>query len=227
MGKHTETPEFTGSVFLFLVSMGLVSAAIIIMFASASISSLDPGKGMQPTSGDVDRVEAKSVRSDFYSIDGSAAPIPADAKPPEPNADPLEAPSSPVSPIPADQPTREVGGALQSVEPLPSGDEELQPTPAAPRMPTSTTPSFSDQERDQTSREFETQYREQAQGRPSFPAPETRPNQTAQNAHAYIRLPRTNISLRELRFRKECGPIKDRELRRSCISSFNIDYPAR
>jgi hypothetical protein len=213
MGSHTERPAFTGGVSLFLSSIGVVSAAIIIILGIASVSSLDLGKGMEPFSGGGDQVEAKPILSEALPINGSAAPVPADATPPNTDSHLSEPPSLPPRPAPAALSAQEVGWAPpQPVEHPPSGDEELQPESAAPPMRASTTPLLSDED----------------QVTSGFPVPpEKTANPSAQNANPYVRSPTTNIGVRELRLRRECGPIKDRALRRSCIASFNIDYPAR
>ena len=213
MGSHTERPAFTGSVSLFLSAIGVVSAAIIVILGIASVSSLDLGKGMEPISGGGDRVEARSILSEALPINGSAAPAPANPKPPDADADLPEPPSLPPGPAAAAQSAQEVGWAPpQPVEHPRSGDEQLQPEPAASPMRASTTPLLLDED----------------QGTSGSPVPsEKTANSSAQNANPYVRSPTTNIAVRELRLRRECGPIKDRALRRSCIASFNIDYPAR
>src|SRR5262249_37428209 len=144
MVDHTDTPGLPGSAFPFLLSICLVSAAIIIILGIASISSLDLGKGMESISGSGDRVEAKSMFFEPLPINGNTARVPADATPPDSDAD-LIKPPSPPSPVPAAKSTQQVGSAPpQPVErPLPR-DEQVKPGPGIAPVRASTTSSISD-----------------------------------------------------------------------------------
>jgi hypothetical protein len=51
------------------------------------------------------------------------------------------------------------------------------------------------------------------------------PAQNVRKSHQYDYLVATNSSFRAYRMRKECGPIRDPELRASCVGSFNEYEP--
>ena len=51
------------------------------------------------------------------------------------------------------------------------------------------------------------------------------PAQNVRKSQHYDHLVATNSSYRASRMRKECGPIKDAELRASCVGSFNEHEP--
>jgi hypothetical protein len=52
-----------------------------------------------------------------------------------------------------------------------------------------------------------------------------RPTQNVRNSQQYGHLVRTNSSFRASRMRKECGPIKDAELRANCLGSCSAYEP--
>jgi hypothetical protein len=51
------------------------------------------------------------------------------------------------------------------------------------------------------------------------------PAQNVRKSQQYDYLVATNSSFRASRMRKECGPIRDAELRASCVGSFNEYQP--
>ena len=51
------------------------------------------------------------------------------------------------------------------------------------------------------------------------------PAQNVRKSQRYDHLVATNSSYRASRMRKECGPIRDAELRASCVGSFNEYEP--
>jgi ABC-type microcin C transport system permease subunit YejB len=51
------------------------------------------------------------------------------------------------------------------------------------------------------------------------------PAQNVRKSQQYDYLVATNGSFRAYRMRKECGPIRDPELRASCVGSFGADEP--
>jgi hypothetical protein len=51
------------------------------------------------------------------------------------------------------------------------------------------------------------------------------PAQNVRKSHQYDYLVTTNSSFRAYRMRKECGPIRDAELRANCVGSFNEYEP--
>jgi hypothetical protein len=57
------------------------------------------------------------------------------------------------------------------------------------------------------------------------------PNWSAQRnvieSAQYDRLLETNRGFREVRMRKECGPVNDPQLHADCLASFNQDEPSR
>ena len=64
---------------------------------------------------------------------------------------------------------------------------------------------------------------------PSNPHPHSKwretPAQNVRKSQKYDHLVATNSSFRAYRMRKECGPIRDADLRASCIGSFNAYEP--
>jgi predicted transcriptional regulator len=64
---------------------------------------------------------------------------------------------------------------------------------------------------------------------PTVPHPHSKwretPAQNVRKSHQYDYLVSTNSSFRAYRMRKECGPIRDEELRASCVGSFNAYEP--
>ena len=64
---------------------------------------------------------------------------------------------------------------------------------------------------------------------PTNPHPHSKwretPAQNVRKSQHYDHLVATNSSYRAFRMRKECGPIKDVELRVSCVGSFNEYEP--
>jgi len=64
---------------------------------------------------------------------------------------------------------------------------------------------------------------------PSKPHPHAKwhetPAQNVRKSHQYDYLVETNSSFRANRMRKECGPIRDPELRANCLSSFSCYEP--
>ena len=63
-----------------------------------------------------------------------------------------------------------------------------------------------------------------ANGHPHSKWRET-PAQNVRQSQHYDRLVASNSSFRASRMRKECGPIRDAELRASCVGSFNEYEP--
>jgi len=53
------------------------------------------------------------------------------------------------------------------------------------------------------------------------------PAQNVRKSHQYDYLVSTSGSFRAYRMRKECGPIRDPELRNSCLVSFSAYEPVR
>lgn len=53
------------------------------------------------------------------------------------------------------------------------------------------------------------------------------PAQNVRKSQQYDYLVGTNSSFRAYRMRKECGPIRDPELRNNCLVSFNAYEPVR
>jgi hypothetical protein len=51
------------------------------------------------------------------------------------------------------------------------------------------------------------------------------PSQNVRKSHQYDYLVSTNSSFRANRMKKECGPIRDPELRASCLGSFSAYEP--
>jgi hypothetical protein len=51
------------------------------------------------------------------------------------------------------------------------------------------------------------------------------PAQNVWKGERYDHLVATNVTFRASRMKKECGPIKDPELRESCVSSFSAYEP--
>jgi len=51
------------------------------------------------------------------------------------------------------------------------------------------------------------------------------PAQNVRKSQQYDYLVATNSSFRAARMKKECGPIRDPELRASCLSSFSVYEP--
>jgi hypothetical protein len=51
------------------------------------------------------------------------------------------------------------------------------------------------------------------------------PAQNVRNSQQYDYLVETNSSFRAARMRKECGPIRDPELRANCLGSFSVYEP--
>ena len=64
---------------------------------------------------------------------------------------------------------------------------------------------------------------------PTNPHPHSKwhetPAQNVRKSQHYDHLVATSSSYRAFRMRKECGPIKDAELRASCVGSFNEYEP--
>jgi hypothetical protein len=53
------------------------------------------------------------------------------------------------------------------------------------------------------------------------------PAQNVRKSQQYDYLVATNCNFRAYRMRKECGPIRDPELRSNCVASFGAYEPAR
>jgi hypothetical protein len=66
---------------------------------------------------------------------------------------------------------------------------------------------------------------------PTNPHPHSKwhetPAQNVRKSQQYDYLVATNSSFRAYRMRKECGPIRDAELRNNCVASFGAYEPAR
>ena len=228
MDNRTDRPGSPESVVLFLLSIGLVAAAIVLIIASAFVSSLDADKAMQAASGDIDQVEAKSITFEAFPIDGITMPAEAVAKPPEAEAGSTQPPLTPPGLAPAAESISEVARTPEPVEPLPSGNEPPRTGSDDPAMTTLILSPLSDNERDQTLREVEPQSRPETGRERSYPAsPDAAPPPATRYTPSYIRFRNANVAPRQLRLKKECGPIRDSALHRSCVASFNRDYPAR
>src|SRR5215472_1374944 len=233
LARSIDRPRTGAGLFVFLVSIGFIGAAIISAFAIAAFSSLYPGNETQTRSSAVGWGEVNSIRPDpSPSTDGNAAPVKLDttssrAEAPAPPAFPPESPPAAEAPMPAatipettqlqpsSQPSSSIAAALQPTAKL----ENNNATPAL---------AFSGEAADRLFREFRAQQHQQvepdsgiAASTPKAAAPGARGSQSSEYHLG------TNTDARKSRIRKECGQIKDPALHRDCIASFNIRDPGR
>ena len=233
LARSIDRPRTGAGLFVFLVSIGFIGAAIISAFAIAAFSSLYPGNETQTRSSAVGWGEVNSIRPDpSPSTDGNAAPVKLDttssrAEAPAPPASPPESPPAAEAPMPA-APIPETTQLQPAGQPSSSSEGTLQPTPKLENNDATPAPAFSGEAADRLFREFRAQQHQQveqdsgiAASTPKAAAPGARGSQSSEYHLG------TNTDARKSRIRKECGQIKDPALHRDCIASFNIRDPGR
>src|SRR5215472_5079880 len=82
LARSIDRPATGAGLFVFLVSIGFIGAAIITAFAVAAFSSLYTGNETQTRSSGVGWSEVNSIRPDpSLSTDGNTAPVKPDTTP--------------------------------------------------------------------------------------------------------------------------------------------------
>src|SRR5215472_5507317 len=230
LARSIDRPRTGAGLFVFLVSIGFIGAAIISAFAIAAFSSLYPGNETQTRSSAVGWGEVNSIRPDpSPSTDGNAAPVKLDttSSRAEAPAPPPESPPAAEAPMP-EPPIPETTQLQPAGQPSSSSEGTLQPTPKLENNDATPAPAFSGEAADRLFREFRAQQHQQvepdsgiAASTPKTAAPGARGSKSSEYHLG------TNTDARKSRIRKECGQIKDPALHRDCIASFNIRDPGR
>ena len=228
--ERTGEPRLAAGMIWYLVSLGLIAVAIIVVFAIASFSSLYGGKGIDPRAGAADREEVSSIRPDLPPAnEETAAPVKPDTSPPPPDASALLAPSPLPSAEAVEAPMPEAGPLQPAGQPSSPGEAALQAKPEAAPEDATPTPSPPGELPGQLFRDFAIRQRhQQATPDPVTVAPIPKSAApSARDRQSYEYRLRTNTDFRNSRVKKECGPITDPALHRHCVASFNIHYPGR
>ena len=234
LARSIDRPRTGAGLFVFLVSIGFIGAAIISAFAIAAFSSLYPGNETQTRSSAVGWGEVDSIRPDpSPATDGNAAPVKLDTTSLRAEAPAPPLPSAPESPPAAEAPmpeapipeTTQLQPAAQASS---SSEVALQPTAKVEHNDATPAPPFAAESVDRLFREFRSQQHQQVEPDPGIAAstPKTAAPSVRSSQSSEYRF-RTNTDARKSRIRRECGPIKDPALHRDCIASFNIHYRAR
>jgi hypothetical protein len=239
--KRPDGPRLGAGMLVYLASLGLIGAAIVICFAIAAFSSLYTDDEMQNRSSAVDQGEVNSIRPDLSSpTDGNVAPVKPDTTPSTADASAPMPSAPPQSPPPVEAPVPEAGPSQQASQPSSPSEQAMQPSPEVARSNTppsleaapSTappTPPPPGEPPDQLFREFAIQRQhQQVAPVPGITMSNVKPAAPSmRDSQSYEYRVKTNTASRKSRIREECGPIKDPALQRDCIASFNLHYPAR
>jgi hypothetical protein len=230
LAKRPGGPRLGVGMLVYLASLGLIGAAVIICFAVASLSSLyiDDEMSLRPSA--VHRGEANSTRPDLTPpSDDNVAPVKPDTTSPSADASAPMPSSPPQSSPPVEAPMPEAGPPQPAGQSSLPSEQALQPSPEAAPSAASPTPPPPGETPDQLFREFAIQRQHQKVAPDAAITPSTvmPAAPSARDSQAYEYRFRTNTPSRKSIIRKECGPIKDPAVHRDCIAYFNLHYPAR
>jgi hypothetical protein len=228
IAKQTDQPRRAAGM-LFPVSLGLIGAAIVIIFAIASFPPLYTGNEMQTRSSAEDQSEINSIHTDLSPPTEDKAP-PVELGSTSPSvvvSRPLS--STPIEgPLPADVPTPEMGRSPPTAQPVLRAKETSQPELEAERRVAPQTPPTSAGAPGEPSIQFPIQQREPVKPDPgSAPSNTKIPAASAPGNQSYDYRLRTDTAFRKSRIIKECGPISDPALHRHCVATFNVYSRAR